>query len=108
MATAAAALGWMFAEWVSKGKPSVLGIASGAVASGLGYAIWYAAIRELPRTHAATVQLSVPVIAAFAGVVLLSEPLTVRLFVASFALLGGVAIVVTRRAVSLKPPTAVR
>jgi drug/metabolite transporter (DMT)-like permease len=73
-----------------------LAAASGAVASGLGYVIWYAALNGLPRTHAATVQLSVPAIAAFGGVLLLSEPITLRLVVASVALLGGVAVIVLR------------
>ena len=73
-------------------------MASGAVASGLGYAIWYAALNGLSGTRAATVQLSVPVIAAFGGVVLLSEAITFRLLVASAATLGGVAIVLAQRA----------
>jgi len=68
--------------------------ASGAVASGIGYAIWYTALRGLRATTAATVQLSVPVIAALGGVVLLAEPLTVRLVGAGVAILGGVALVV--------------
>ena len=69
-------------------------IASGALASGVGYAVWYTALRWLRATTAATVQLSVPVIAALAGVLLLSEPLTLRLFGAGAAILGGVAVVV--------------
>jgi drug/metabolite transporter (DMT)-like permease len=69
-------------------------IASGALASGVGYAIWYTALRTLRATTAATVQLLVPVIAALAGVLLLSEPLTLRLFGAGAAILGGVAVVV--------------
>lgn len=73
-------------------------IASGAVASGLGYAIWYAALRGLKATTAATVQLSVPVIAALGGVVLLGEVLTLRLVLASAAVLGGIALVTLRRA----------
>jgi drug/metabolite transporter (DMT)-like permease len=76
----------------------LLAMASGAIASGLGYAIWYAALKGLSGTHAATVQLSVPVIAAFGGVVLLSEAITLRLLVASAATLGGVAIVLAQRA----------
>ncbi|MEO1460373.1 MAG: DMT family transporter, partial [Pseudomonadota bacterium] len=56
-----------------------LAVASGAVASGLGYVIWYAALPGLTAGRAATVQLSVPVIAAFAGVVLLDEAVTLRL-----------------------------
>ena len=68
-------------------------VASGALASGVGYAIWYTALRGLNATSAATVQLSVPAIAAAAGVVLLAEPVTVRLVVASVAILGGIALV---------------
>ena len=69
-------------------------VASGALASGIGYAVWYTALRELRATTAATVQLSVPVLAALGGVVLLSEPLTARLLGAGAAILGGVALVV--------------
>lgn len=76
---------------------AALAVASGAVTSGLGYVIWYAALRGLKATSAATVQLSVPVIAAFGGVVFLSEDVTLRLIVASVATLGGVAIVLVRR-----------
>jgi drug/metabolite transporter (DMT)-like permease len=86
-----------------------LAIASGAIASGLGYVIWYFALRELPATRAATVQLSVPAIAALGGVALLSEPLTARLLIASAAMLGGVAIVLAQRAsrsISAQPPRA--
>jgi drug/metabolite transporter (DMT)-like permease len=72
-------------------------IASGALASGVGYAIWYTALAGLKATSAATVQLSVPVIAALGGVVLLGEPLTPRLVIASSAILGGIALVIARR-----------
>ncbi|MFK8017325.1 MAG: DMT family transporter [Gammaproteobacteria bacterium] len=71
----------------------VYAVASGAVASGVGYAIWYAALPALQATHAATVQLSVPVLAALAGVLVLQEPLSVRLVVTSVAILGGIALV---------------
>ncbi|MBY0381948.1 MAG: DMT family transporter [Xanthobacteraceae bacterium] len=74
-----------------------LAVASGALASGVGYLIWYAALQNLARTHAATVQLVVPAIAALGGAVLLSEPVTIRLVVASIAVLGGVAVVLTRK-----------
>lgn len=74
-----------------------LAIASGAVASGVGYVIWFAALRGLSATSAATVQLAVPVVAAFGGVVLLAEPVTLRLLIASAATLGGIAIVVMQR-----------
>ncbi|MBO9651049.1 MAG: DMT family transporter [Variovorax sp.] len=72
-------------------------VASGALTSGLGYVIWYAALRELRVTSAATVQLSVPVIAAFGGVAFLGESASVRLMVASVLVLGGVAIVLLVR-----------
>jgi len=67
---------------------------SGALASGLGYAIWYAALPELKATNAATLQLSVPVIAAVGGILFLSEPITLRLALASAAILGGIALVI--------------
>ncbi|HSF05862.1 MAG TPA: DMT family transporter [Methylomirabilota bacterium] len=81
----------------SSSRGLALAAASGAIASGLGYVIWYAALRTLTATRAATVQLSVPVIAAFGGVILLAEALTARLVLASVATLGGVAIVLARR-----------
>lgn len=78
----------------------VLAIASGALASGLGYTVWYTALRGLDATRAATVQLSVPVIAALGGVALLGEALSVRLLLASIAILGGIALIIrTPRAV---------
>jgi drug/metabolite transporter (DMT)-like permease len=69
-------------------------VLSGALASGVGYAIWYAALPFLRATTAATVQLGVPVIAALGGVALLGEPLTLRLLLASAAILGGIALMV--------------
>lgn len=77
---------------------ALLALASGAIASGLGYVIWYAALRGLSAARAATVQLSVPVIAAFGGVLLLGEALSLRLLLAAIATLGGVAIVLSQRA----------
>lgn len=74
-----------------------LAVASGAVTSGLGYVIWYFVLRRLPATRAATVQLSVPAIAAAGGVAFLAEPLTARLLIASAAMLGGIAIVLAQR-----------
>lgn len=74
-----------------------LAIASGVLASGLGYYIWYLALRKLAAIQAATVQLSVPVIAAIGGVILIAEPVTPRLVAAAVATLGGIAIVLTRR-----------
>lgn len=72
-------------------------VASGALASGVGYAIWYTALRGLKATVAATVQLSVPVIAALGGVAFLGEMLTARLLASSAAILGGVAMVIAMR-----------
>jgi len=67
---------------------------SGAIASGLGYVIWYTALPALRPANAATVQLSVPVLAAAGGILLLGEPLTLRFLSASIAVLGGIALVV--------------
>ncbi len=72
----------------------VFALLSGALASGVGYAIWYSALPYLQATHAATVQLSVPVIAAFGGIVLLAEPISLRLIFASVAIIGGIALVI--------------
>jgi drug/metabolite transporter (DMT)-like permease len=68
-------------------------VASGALTSGVGYAIWYTALKGLKATSAATVQLSVPVITAVGGVILLGEQITLRLLIASAAILGGIALV---------------
>lgn len=72
-------------------------IASGAVASGIGYAVWYSALRGLTSTQAAGMQLAVPVLAAIAGVVILQEPLTARLVLAGSTVLIGIAIIITSR-----------
>ncbi len=83
---------------VSIDSPGILyALASGALTSGIGYAIWYAALPGLEAGHAASVQLSVPIIAALGGVVLLGESITLRLSVAAVAVLGGIAMVVARR-----------
>ena len=81
----------------------LLAAASGTVASALGYAVWYAALAGLTATRAATLQLAVPVIAAFGGVLLLSEPVTWRLLLASVATLGGIAIVLRARTGKPRP-----
>jgi drug/metabolite transporter (DMT)-like permease len=75
----------------------LLASVSGGLASGIGYAIWYKALRELTATRAATVQLSVPAIAALGGIVFLTEDVTVRLLIASAATLGGVWVVLAQR-----------
>jgi drug/metabolite transporter (DMT)-like permease len=72
-------------------------VASGALASGLGYVIWYTALPVLKAVTAATVQLSVPVIAAAGGIVFLGESISVRLVLASAAILGGIALVILEK-----------
>ncbi|NCC28397.1 MAG: DMT family transporter [Gammaproteobacteria bacterium] len=72
-------------------------VASGALTSALGYALWYRVLPMLRATSAATVQLSVPVIVAIGGVALLGEPITLRLVLASAAVLGGIALVILER-----------
>jgi len=69
-----------------------LAILSGSLTSGIGYVIWYAAIRRLTSMQAALVQLSVPAIAAFGGVLLVAEPLTTRLLVSGLLVIGGISI----------------
>jgi drug/metabolite transporter (DMT)-like permease len=75
-----------------------LALASGALSSGLGYVVWYAALRRLSALRAAVVQLSVPLIAALGGVLLLGEAFTLRLGLAALAILGGIALVLGSRA----------
>ena len=70
-------------------------VLSGAITSGLGYVIWYTALPGLKATSAATVQLSVPVLTAIGGILLLGEPITLRFLLASVAVVGGIALVVT-------------
>ncbi len=75
----------------------ILALLSGALASGVGYAIWYAALKGLTATMAATVQLAVPVIASVGGILLLQEALTMRLALASLMILGGIGLAVVGR-----------
>lgn len=89
---------YFFGSFSSTAKGIALAVISGAVTSGIGYVLWYAALPGLTAARAATVQLSVPVIAAFGGVILLSEDITPRLLLASVATLGGVAIVLAQSA----------
>lgn len=75
----------------------LLAVLSGALASGLGYVIWYAALRGLTATRAAIVQLSVPALAAWGGILFLGENLSLRLILAGALILGGIALAVTSR-----------
>jgi len=95
------ALAILIAAWViDRPRASWLGLElamiSGALTSGLGYVIWYMALRGLTASRAAIVQLTVPVLAAFAGVLFLGERMTLRLALAGAAILGGVALALLR------------
>jgi drug/metabolite transporter (DMT)-like permease len=94
----AAGLSVLMLKHISLDETGLLcAVLSGALASGIGYAIWYTALPALKATNAATVQLSVPVIAALGGFVLLGEPMTLRLVLASAAILGGIGMVILEK-----------
>jgi drug/metabolite transporter (DMT)-like permease len=80
------------ASWDAEGL--AYAVASGAVTSGLGYALWYSVLPALKATQAATIQLSVPVLAALGGVALLGEVMNEQFVLASVATLGGIALVI--------------
>jgi drug/metabolite transporter (DMT)-like permease len=83
------------ASWDGPGL--LYALLSGALTSGIGYAVWYTALRGLQAFQAATVQLSVPIIAALAGSLLLDETLSLRLLLSSLAVLGGIAVVLSAK-----------
>jgi drug/metabolite transporter (DMT)-like permease len=89
--------GIFFARFHFDAIGALYALVSGALASGVGYAIWYAALRDLRGTSAAAVQLSVPALAAVGGIAFLGEPVSWRLLFASAAILGGIGLVVIRR-----------
>lgn len=72
-------------------------LASGALTSGLGYALWYSALPQLTATKAASVQLTVPMLAAIGGIVFLGETMSIQLLIASIAILSGVGLVISKR-----------
>jgi drug/metabolite transporter (DMT)-like permease len=72
----------------------ILAILSGALASGVGYSVWYAALKYHTSTRAAVLQLAVPVIAAVGGVILLSETANRRLLIAAVLVLGGIMLAI--------------
>ena len=84
-------------RWHADGAGVTYALTSGVLTSGLGYVIWYAALKGLTATRAAIAQLSVPVIAALGGVLLLGETLTTHLAIASCVILGGVALAILGR-----------
>ena len=75
-------------------KGVLFAILSGAIASGIGYSVWYAALKYHTATRAAILQLSVPVIAAIGGLMFLSEAISIRLIIASALILGGIGLVI--------------
>lgn len=78
-------------------RGAVLAVLSGAIASGIGYSVWYAALKHHTPTRAAVLQLSVPVIAAIGGILLLSEIASVRLLIAAALILGGIGLTLVHR-----------
>jgi drug/metabolite transporter (DMT)-like permease len=97
LALAASAIGASFGPVRVDPLGAWLALASGALASAMGYALWYAALRRLTTIRAALVQLSVPPLATGAGVLLLGESLSPRLLVAGTLVLGGIALAVAGR-----------
>lgn len=77
-------------------------VVSGAIASGIGYAVWYAALKFHTATRAAVLQLSVPVIAALGGILLLAESVSMRLLVSAVLILGGISAVIIKKGVVIK------
>jgi drug/metabolite transporter (DMT)-like permease len=73
---------------------AVFAAVSGAVTSGLGYVVWYLALRGLTVTGAAVVQLAVPILAAAGGVIILGEIVSARLIAAAVMVLGGIAVAI--------------
>jgi drug/metabolite transporter (DMT)-like permease len=87
----------------------LLAVASGALASGLGYVVWYQALRGLTATRAAVVQLLVPILAAVGGVIFLAEAISLRLAVATVIVLGGITLaLIGRERLQLKHEPAAR
>lgn len=94
-AALAVPLGLVALPWATVDPAGLVwALCSGALTSGLGYAVWYAALKGLHPTSSASVQLSVPVLTALGGVAFLSEPVTLRLALCSLAILGGIAWVI--------------
>ena len=87
-----------FDQMVISWQGLLLSIASGALASGIGYAIWYTALKHIRASSAAIVQLSVPALATLGGVLLLAEPLSVRIVFATALTISGIALVLIRKA----------
>ena len=97
----AVCFGYSTAVFISQFHYSKRGILfavlSGAIASGIGYAVWYAALKFHTATRAAILQLAVPVLAAIGGVLLLSEVVTLRLLISALLILGGICAAILGR-----------
>lgn len=78
-------------------KGILLAVLSGAIASGIGYSVWYTALRFHTTTRAAILQLSVPVLAAAGGVIFLAEIVSMRLLLATVLILGGISLAIAER-----------
>jgi drug/metabolite transporter (DMT)-like permease len=85
-----------WSHWDASG--AALAALSGGLTSGIGYLVWYAALRGLSSTHAAVVQLSVPILIAVGGITFLGESVSVRFVFASTVTMGGIALVILERA----------
>jgi drug/metabolite transporter (DMT)-like permease len=96
----------MFSDFKADSAGVGYAVASGAITSGLGYAVWYSVVPALKAANAATVQLSVPVIAAVGGIALLGESITLRFALATLAILGGIALVILSKPHSLPRKSA--
>jgi drug/metabolite transporter (DMT)-like permease len=99
-----------FRSWNLEPRGAVLAAASGVLASGVGYATWYAALRGLTATRAAILQLLVPVLAATAGVLVLGEGISLRLVLSAATIFAGVALAIVgpKRAARVSPPAVER
>ena len=98
--TLIALLAWARLDGTPKGI--VLAVISGAITSGLGYVLWYTALRGLTATRAALLQLSVPVIAALGGVSLLGEALSAGLIISTLLVVGGLALAIASKSMRKK------
>lgn len=83
---------WIFPETVLAPLGIMLALTSGIITSGLGYVIWYMALKHLTATRAGIAQLTVPIIAAIGGMLFIAEPFTARFFIAMCVTLGGVGL----------------
>lgn len=101
---ATSAISWPSLSLSTRGV--ALAVVAGSVTTGLGYVVWYRALRNLTATGASIVQLSVPLLAALGGVALLDERVSWRLLISSALILGGVALAVVRRTSPVASATA--